>query len=129
MLQPSNNGMSGEAKTVRKTARLACVPFLYCNVWRSGIGLMARGRVAGRSGGMRTIGSARKLEIDTGVAVGLFGGFEVELADWNFAGMLVPDGNGVAAEEVVVDLLGGTAVFEDQDDGALGGRSGRGTGG
>jgi hypothetical protein len=71
---------------------------------------------------------AGKLEIYARVPVGLFSGFNIELAEWDFAGMLVPDGDAVAAKQVVVDLLGGTTVFEDQRNGALSGWSGRDTG-
>ncbi len=127
MLQPSNKSDVRQGKTFGKP--LGSPAFRFYIVTCGGVGSADGQRRGGRySGGMRTIGSAGKLEIHPCVAVDFFSGFDVELADGDLAGMLVPDGDAVAAEEVIVDLLGGAAVFEDQGDRALGGRSGRETG-
>ena len=46
---------------------------------------------------------------------------QVELFDRYFPGMLVPHGKGLPVEQVIVNLLGGTAVREDKGDGFLSG--------
>ena len=59
----------------------------------------------------------RQAEVDAGFAVGFLGCGQVEGVDWDVLAMLVQDGERGPAQDVVVDLLGWAAVFEDQRDG------------
>ena len=65
------------------------------------------------------LAGAGELEVDAGGFVGSLGGGEVEVVDGDFAEARSLYVEGGAGEHVVLDLLGGAAVFEDQGDGSL----------
>src|ERR1700758_3884519 len=61
----------------------------------------------------------REREVDPGVAIHAGSGHEIKLVHRDVAAVLVEDGQGPGSQHVVVNLLIGTAVLEDQGDGGL----------
>ena len=63
---------------------------------------------------------AGQVELYSGFVIEFFGGGDVELAEGDFVGVLVPNGERVSVDEVVADLLVGPMVFENQGHDWLG---------
>jgi hypothetical protein len=64
----------------------------------------------------------RKREVDAGLEIRFGSCVHIDLANGDVATILIEDGEGVRHQQVVVDLLGGTTVLEDQGDRRSGGR-------
>ena len=91
--------------------------FIEATSWRS---YPRCARVGGVSGTLLA-GGYGKMEVDPGIVIHLCRRGKVELIKRNILMALVEDKEGGPSEQVIVNLLGGTAVREDKGDGFLSG--------
>jgi len=63
-----------------------------------------------------------KSEVDACLEIRFGGCVHIDLANGDVATILIEDCEGVRRQQVVVDLLGGTTVLEDEGDWRSGGR-------
>jgi hypothetical protein len=70
-------------------------------------------------------GSGRQVKINARVAIDLCRRHQIELVDWDFLAMLVPDIQSCPRQHIVMNLLGRAAILEDEGDCILAGREWR----